>query len=178
MLADTLPELHAMADQIGIKRKWFQDGSFPHYDICKSKKKAALEYGAIEINAQQTVDLLRKLRDRGNEAIPCNSEKTRLEQGMLIKTNYSGPYRIKEITRNCTCPSYKDQMNKKDSPRRGEHLRLVCSRPDGTGNFYLDGFVEDTLKSLDKTYCGQKIEIDHDCIVILEKDRPVQMSLF
>ena len=32
MLADTLEELHAMADLIGIKRKWFQNESTPHYD--------------------------------------------------------------------------------------------------------------------------------------------------
>jgi len=63
MIADTLPELHAMADKIGIQRKWFQNkSSVPHYDICKSKRSAALRHGAIEIDRQQTADLIRKLR--------------------------------------------------------------------------------------------------------------------
>ncbi len=62
MLADTLEELHAMADTIGIQRRWFQNRSIPHYDICKSKRALALTHGAIEIDRQQTVELMRKLR--------------------------------------------------------------------------------------------------------------------
>lgn len=43
MLADTPAELHAMADRIGVKRKWFQrDASTPHYDICQSKRALAV----------------------------------------------------------------------------------------------------------------------------------------
>lgn len=38
MLADTITELHTMADRIGIQRKWFQNKGIPHYDICQSKK--------------------------------------------------------------------------------------------------------------------------------------------
>jgi hypothetical protein len=35
MLADTLPELHAMADIVGLKRAWFQgNASTAHYDLC------------------------------------------------------------------------------------------------------------------------------------------------
>ena len=41
MLADTLDELHAMADRIGVARRHFQtDSSAPHYDICKSKPRS------------------------------------------------------------------------------------------------------------------------------------------
>ena len=39
MLADTLEELHDMADPIGIARKWFQPTSTPHYDICQEKRR-------------------------------------------------------------------------------------------------------------------------------------------
>ncbi len=44
MLADTPAELHAMADRIGVARKWYQSpqkASTPHYDIAKSKRVTA-----------------------------------------------------------------------------------------------------------------------------------------
>lgn len=54
-----LEELHLMADAIGINRKWFQnkgqDKNYPHYDICKSKKKLALEAGAKEVNDREII---------------------------------------------------------------------------------------------------------------------------
>lgn len=44
MLADTLDELHDMADKLGISRKHFQSKSrYPHYDICRSKHQEALK---------------------------------------------------------------------------------------------------------------------------------------
>jgi hypothetical protein len=50
MFADTLAELHGMADTIGVARKWFQDREgFPHYDICQSKRRLAVAAGAAEV---------------------------------------------------------------------------------------------------------------------------------
>lgn len=50
MVADTLEELHAMADKIGVARKWFQSPTArPHYDICLAKKALALQAGAQPI---------------------------------------------------------------------------------------------------------------------------------
>lgn len=62
MLADTLKELHAMADSLGLKREWFQDHGTPHYDICKSKRARAIELGAIEASRHQVVKLIRQHR--------------------------------------------------------------------------------------------------------------------
>ena len=62
MLADTEEELHAMASRIGIKRQWFQNDKYPHYDICKSKRAEAVSFGAIEINRRQFVDLAKSQR--------------------------------------------------------------------------------------------------------------------
>lgn len=62
MLADTLDELHAMADKIRIKRKWFQNKKTPHYDICQVKRKLAIESGAIEADRKKIVELIRKYR--------------------------------------------------------------------------------------------------------------------
>jgi hypothetical protein len=63
MMADTLEELHAMADKIGLKREWFQDNpDHPHYDVCQSKRRLALSFGAVEIDARQMVSIVRKWR--------------------------------------------------------------------------------------------------------------------
>ena len=50
MVADTLDELHAMAQKIGIARRHFQDKhSGAHYDVSMSKRELAIEKGAIPI---------------------------------------------------------------------------------------------------------------------------------
>lgn len=51
MLADTDDELLAMADRIGVQRKWHQyPGTFrSHFDIALSKRAAAVAAGAVEI---------------------------------------------------------------------------------------------------------------------------------
>jgi hypothetical protein len=48
MVADTLGELHEMADRIGVQRRWFQDTRHPHYDVSKSKRELAVMLGAYE----------------------------------------------------------------------------------------------------------------------------------
>lgn len=54
MIADTVAELHEMADTIGMRRSWFQDKeSGPHYDLSKSKRAAAIRAGAMEITWRQ-----------------------------------------------------------------------------------------------------------------------------
>ena len=52
MIAQTIDELHAMADKIGANRKWFEpNASSPHYYICKSKRSNAVKFGAIEVDS-------------------------------------------------------------------------------------------------------------------------------
>lgn len=46
MIADTDTELHAMADTIGLARKWFQGD---HYDISLSLRAKAIAAGAQEV---------------------------------------------------------------------------------------------------------------------------------
>lgn len=54
MMADTEAELHAMADRIGVARKWFQKkASGDHYDIAMSKRKLAVGFGAVEISMRE-----------------------------------------------------------------------------------------------------------------------------
>lgn len=46
MIADTDAELHAMADTIGVARRWHQGD---HYDIALSKRALAVAAGAREV---------------------------------------------------------------------------------------------------------------------------------
>lgn len=50
MIADTDQELHAMADKIGVLRKWYQND---HYDIALAKRQHAVRAGAREITWRQ-----------------------------------------------------------------------------------------------------------------------------
>lgn len=53
MTADSLCELHDMADRLVMKRNWFQappKASFPHYDIPERRREMAIKYGAIEVD--------------------------------------------------------------------------------------------------------------------------------
>lgn len=106
----------------------------------------------------------------------------KLEVGMLIETNYSGPYRIKTIERGCTCVHPLDQMNNMGNPDKqraqAPHLHLVVTRPDGTGEFFLSYFDEETLLSLQQTYCGGKDKLGYDRIIILPQDKHIQHTLF
>lgn len=61
MLAERVEDLHTMADRIGVARRWFQNGRYPHYDICKSKRAMAVKLGAQEIDRRQFVEIARRL---------------------------------------------------------------------------------------------------------------------
>ena len=62
MIADSLEELHAMADAIGHKRGWFQKRSFPHYDMVASRRTLAVKLGAIECDRYQFVAHMKRIR--------------------------------------------------------------------------------------------------------------------
>ena len=59
MLADTEAELHAMADRIGVQRRWFQGD---HSDVCQAKRALAIEAGATAITVRQAVLIRRRIR--------------------------------------------------------------------------------------------------------------------
>lgn len=63
MYADTLAELHAMADRIGLRRSWFQNHrSLQHYDLVPSKRVLAVRYGAVEHDKNAAVTKWKELR--------------------------------------------------------------------------------------------------------------------
>ena len=65
MWADSLQELLEMADKIGVARKWLQQppkASWVHFDICISKKKAAIKAGAVLTDKYGPVEHVARLR--------------------------------------------------------------------------------------------------------------------
>lgn len=63
LLADTRPELHDMADQLGIPRRYFQDHPWRwHHDLPSHMRARALELGARELNLHEVGALLRRRR--------------------------------------------------------------------------------------------------------------------
>ena len=73
MAADTTEELLAMADKIGVARKWIQKAGtdHEHFDIAMSKRALAVKNGAIEITRTHLGMLLQSKRlDRLAKADP------------------------------------------------------------------------------------------------------------
>lgn len=63
MYADTLVELHAMAEAIGMKGAWFQDKqTMPHYDLVPGRRKKAVALGVVEHTRIQMVNFMRARR--------------------------------------------------------------------------------------------------------------------
>lgn len=61
MYADALEELHLMATRIGMKRSWFQNKiRLPHYDLVASRRRQAVELGAVEHTREQMVAFMRR----------------------------------------------------------------------------------------------------------------------
>ena len=64
MVADTEDELHAMAEKIGVARRWHQKAGtvHSHYDICKAKRAQAVAHGAVKVDRAGLAAVLKKKR--------------------------------------------------------------------------------------------------------------------
>lgn len=64
MIADTEEELHAFAQEMGLRRSWFQckPGGIPHYDLTRSRRAMAIKAGAKEINRREFCDIGNRIR--------------------------------------------------------------------------------------------------------------------
>lgn len=69
MLADSTEELLAMADRIGVDRRHLQDaGTYrEHFDICLTKRAAALEAGALGLSMSEVGRMLWERREAPRE---------------------------------------------------------------------------------------------------------------
>ncbi|MBV7408712.1 DUF4031 domain-containing protein [Maritimibacter sp. DP1N21-5] len=70
MIADSTEELIAMADLIGVDRKWIQNAGTPreHFDIALSKRKQAVALGAVEVSMMELGRILRARRAQGGKS--------------------------------------------------------------------------------------------------------------
>jgi hypothetical protein len=79
MFVDTttdLEALHRFAARIGLRRAWFQNkpGKMPHYDLNPARRKAALAEGAIELDRQSAVMVIRRWRSANPVSRPGKGE--------------------------------------------------------------------------------------------------------
>ena len=64
MVADTTEELLAMADRIGVNRKWIQNAGKPteHFDIARTKRGYAIQAGAVEVTQREVAEMIQRRR--------------------------------------------------------------------------------------------------------------------
>lgn len=55
---ESLEELHAFGERIGLKRAWYRNGKHPHYGIVDSFRRVAIEQGAREASMREIVAAL------------------------------------------------------------------------------------------------------------------------
>jgi hypothetical protein len=60
MTADSLSELHRFATGLGLRRSYFQDGTFPHYDLTRGMRFKAIRMGAQEVSYGLSPDIARR----------------------------------------------------------------------------------------------------------------------
>ncbi len=75
LIADTVEELHAFAERIGLRREWFQDGRSPHYDLTAGRRTTAVRLGAVELGDRDFHVRLHAMREKpilpSEEPKPC-----------------------------------------------------------------------------------------------------------
>lgn len=84
MLTTDIDELHEMAAAIGLKKQWFQDKRFPHYDMQASKRRKAIARGAVEIGFGEIPhDILVRNRDGNYETYGKSLFRRMIEAAMF-----------------------------------------------------------------------------------------------
>lgn len=71
MMADSTDELLAMADKIGVARKWLQKAgtAYEHFDISKGKRADAVTAGAKEVTSRDLGMMIRARKEAALRAI-------------------------------------------------------------------------------------------------------------
>lgn len=64
LLADTEEELLAMVKRIGVDAEHIQRKPVTHFDISKTKRKLAVQYGAKECSRAEIVAVMGRLRNK------------------------------------------------------------------------------------------------------------------
>lgn len=95
MIADTTAELFSMVDGIGVARRWIQYAGTPreHFDICRSKRSAAIAAGAVEITRRQAAAMI-AIRRAGQ---PMGPPEMAVKRFRVIRSQRSP---IREVSEN------------------------------------------------------------------------------
>jgi len=91
MWADSLDELLAMVDRIGVARKWIQghptlsfgkhrNASWVHFDIAASKKALAIQHGAVLTDRFGPLEHLAKIDIASGQRERAHRGETKLRQ--------------------------------------------------------------------------------------------------
>lgn len=77
MIADSSAELIAMADKIGVARKWLQRAGTPHehFDVCRIKRASAILLGAQLVTRRQVAAMCARRRASGMLGHPLDAEQ-------------------------------------------------------------------------------------------------------
>lgn len=120
MMADTLEELHEMADKIGMKREWFQDKKRnPHYDVSMAKRALAVKFGAREVTPMELVKLTRKpiVREEDKINMSCSICLTSVSDTPLFRNNPKGEKAVWRCRKH---------LDKKPEPETEAIVRVLC----------------------------------------------------
>jgi hypothetical protein len=61
LVADRIQEVHEFAKRIGLKKEWFQNKKYPHYDLTTKRMfNKALKYGAKFVSTKELIKFMRK----------------------------------------------------------------------------------------------------------------------
>jgi hypothetical protein len=91
MWADSLDELFAMADRIGIQRKWLQQppkASWTHFDISLGKKEVAVRAGAILTDKYGPVEHVATLDIASGDPELAERGRRKLDQIAQCRTKF------------------------------------------------------------------------------------------
>ncbi|GGX74959.1 hypothetical protein GCM10011309_26440 [Litorimonas cladophorae] len=92
MIADSLDELHQMADLIGMERRWFQTppkASHPHYDIPEDKRSHAISLGAVEVCSRTALHYAARLGLEWSDATGDRSRTRKFERTLIRTQRYT-----------------------------------------------------------------------------------------
>lgn len=57
-----IPNLHAMAEQLGIQRHWFHSSPYPHYDI-PQRRRQEIESKTTMVSPKQLLKIIKESLD-------------------------------------------------------------------------------------------------------------------
>lgn len=143
MIADTLDELHVMAERVGMKREWFQNHDTPHYDLSLSKRALAVQYGAIEISSRQLVQLIREWRA---------SKMAEKLDVIKVTSGYGGNTRLPFV--EIKTDKLKEPLQLDPAAARDLAVNLLQAAEASEQDAFMFEFVSKDLKAGDQSAAG------------------------